>query len=125
MALVHYPHFVYRFYQSRIRRPLPVVPYGMRDERLLVVPSLVARMTVVTQLNPQIEVEVDGLGRGFAVLVETHSDDQLWTVVLNDSFAFVTVPQRKLRAVRSYTNDRGITDAQMNRMVLRKGRRNA
>lgn len=97
----------------------------MRDERLLVVPSLVARMTVVTQLNPQIEVEVDGLGRGFAVLVETHSDDQLWTVVLNDSFAFVTVPQRKLRAVRSYTNDRGITDAQMNRMVLRKGRRNA
>lgn len=69
-------------------------------------------MTVVTQLAEFIAVETP-LGDGYAVLVETGGDDQLWTVIISNSRAFVTFPQNKLRAKRSYTHGRDLNDAQM------------
>lgn len=72
-------------------------------------------MTVL-QLAPPIEVET-AQGRGFAVLVETHADDQLWTVILNDSRAFITYPQKSIKATRSFTCGRGVSD-QLMREIL-------
>lgn len=57
-------------------------------------------------------------GRGYALFVEADNHVQYWTVALNDTCAFVTFRQDAIRATRSYTHGRGISDDRM-RSILR------
>ena len=57
------------------------------------------------------------LGRGYALFVEADNHVQYWTVALNDSCAFVTFRQDAIRASKSYTHGRGITNEQMQGFV--------
>jgi hypothetical protein len=52
-------------------------------------------------------------GRGYALFVECDAHVQYWTVVLNDNCALTTFRQDAIRASKSYTHGRGITDEQM------------
>lgn len=60
------------------------------------------------------------LGTGRALFVERTPHDYFWTVALDDSQALVTFTQAKLRICRSYTHERGVSDAEMRRMIKRK-----
>lgn len=60
------------------------------------------------------------LGTGRALFVERTPHDTLWTVAMDDNQALVTFCQNKLRICRSYTQERGISDAQMRRIIKRK-----
>lgn len=70
---------------------------------------------MLIELREPIEVTTP-LGRGHALLVESTSQDQYWTVAL-DSGALVTFVQAKIRITRSYTQQRGITDEEMKRII--------
>ena len=60
------------------------------------------------------------LGTGRAILIERTPHDYWWTIALDDSQALVTLSQNKLRICRSYTHERGISDAEMKKIVKRK-----
>ena len=53
------------------------------------------------QLNESISVETP-LGPGYAILIETGTDDYWWTVAL-DTGAIVTFSQDKIRMAKSYS----------------------
>jgi hypothetical protein len=56
------------------------------------------------------------LGMGYVWFVETESDDNWYTVIL-DNGAVVTFKQSKIRVARSYTLGRGISDEEMKDIV--------
>ncbi len=60
------------------------------------------------------------LGTGRALFVQQTSHDNFWTVALDDTCALVTFAQNKLRIHRSYTHERGISNAEMRRIIRRK-----
>jgi hypothetical protein len=62
------------------------------------------------------EVETP-LGRGQSLFVETGEDDAFWTVAMRDNGAIVTFRQSKIRASRSYTLGRMISDQQMRDII--------
>ncbi len=70
---------------------------------------------MLIQLPESIQVETP-LGRGYAILVESTSQDQYWTVALENG-AIVTFLQQKIRISRSYTQMRGITDEEMREII--------
>ena len=76
-------------------------------------------LATTIQLEP-IAVETP-LGRGYAIVLETGPDDSFWTVILNDTRAFVTFRQRELRAARCYTYGRGVSDEQMKDIISHGG----
>ncbi len=59
------------------------------------------------------------LGRGYALFVETDNHVQYWTVVLNDTCAFVTFRQDTIRAQKSYTHGRGMGHDEMREAIRR------
>jgi hypothetical protein len=59
------------------------------------------------------------LGFGHAIFIEFGEHDTFWTVAMETS-AIVTFPQEKIRISRSYTHSRGISDAQMRRIIKPK-----
>ena len=65
---------------------------------------------IVTELRQPIAV-VTKLGKGHAILIETGSADQYWTVALLNG-AIVTFPQSRIRIAKAYTYDR-ISDEEM------------
>jgi hypothetical protein len=69
-------------------------------------------MGEMLELRSPIPVETP-LGRGWALFMESDSAEQYWTVVLNDSRAFVTFRQSEIHACRSYTYGRSMTDSEM------------
>jgi hypothetical protein len=69
-------------------------------------------MTAVLEFRSPIPVETPQ-GRGYAWFVEVDNHVQYWTVALNDTCALVTFRQDAIKAARSYTHGRGITDEQM------------
>lgn len=71
---------------------------------------------MILEFREPIEVDTP-LGRGRAFFVHITAHDNLWTVALNDSLAFVTFTQDRLRAANSYTQRRGIDDARMREIV--------
>lgn len=75
-------------------------------------------MTILEFHEP---VEVDTpLGRGLAFFVHVTVHDNHWTVALNESKAFVTFPQDRLRATSNYTQGRGLSDEQMRGIIKRE-----
>ena len=70
---------------------------------------------MLIQLSESIQVETP-LGRGYALFLESTSQDQYWTVGL-DNGAVVTFKQEKIRISKSYTQQRGITDEQMREII--------
>lgn len=72
---------------------------------------------MLIQLTEAIQVETP-LGKGYAILVESTSEDQYWTVALQNG-ALVTFMQSKIRIANSYTQERGITDEQMRSIIER------
>lgn len=56
------------------------------------------------------------LGRGYVWFVELESDDNWYTIIL-DNGAVVTFTQSQLRMCRNYTLKRGISDREMRRIV--------
>ena len=68
------------------------------------------------QLEEQIAVETP-LGPGMAIFFETGEDDNWWTILLNDSCAFVTFRQSEIRGKRCYTMKRGISDDEMRNII--------
>ena len=56
------------------------------------------------------------LGHGYALLFESGEQDSYWTVIL-DNQAVVTFRQEQIRVSRSYTHSRGISDAQMRKII--------
>jgi hypothetical protein len=60
------------------------------------------------------------LGSGRALFVERTPHDYFWTVALDDTQALVTFCQNKLRICKSYTHERGISDADMRKIVERQ-----
>ena len=61
------------------------------------------------------------LGSGYAMLFESGEHDNFWTVALENG-AIVTFAQDKIRVSRSYTHSRGISDAQMRKIIRAKPR---
>lgn len=74
---------------------------------------------MIHEFYEPIEVETP-LGKGRALFVERTPHDYFWTVALSDSQALVTFCQNKLRICRSYTHGRGISAAQMKKIIKRK-----
>lgn len=60
------------------------------------------------------------VGTGHALFVECDNHVQYWTIIMDDC-SFVTLPQDKIRACRSYTHGRGITHEEM-RGILERAR---
>lgn len=58
------------------------------------------------------------LGHGYAMFIEGGEQDNFWLVAL-DNCTLVTFPQEKIRVSRSYTHGRGISDAQMRKLIKR------
>lgn len=56
------------------------------------------------------------LGDGYAIFIEAAEYDTYWTVVLSNQ-AVVTFTQEQIRVSRSYTHRRGISDAQMKKII--------
>lgn len=73
-------------------------------------------MNSVLEFRSPVPVETP-LGRGYAWFVELDAHVQYWTVALNDTSAIMTFPQDKIRATRSYTAGRGISDEQMREII--------
>ncbi len=67
------------------------------------------------QLSEGIPVETP-LGSGTAIIFEGGEHDNAWTVVLENG-AFVTFPQRELRASRSYYPNVNMTIEQMKEII--------
>ena len=76
-------------------------------------------MIALLEFRAPIPVETP-LGRGYALFVEADAYVQYWTVVLDESAAFVTFRQSLIRAQNSYTHGRGITDDDMRDIVKHK-----
>ena len=57
------------------------------------------------------------IGTGRAILIERTPHDYWWTVIMDDTQAIVTVAQNKIRAFRSYTHERGISDEEMKEII--------
>lgn len=72
-------------------------------------------MSRVVQLQEMIQVTTP-LGRGYAVIFESGEQDNYWTVIIENG-AIVTFPQDKIRAARSYTHGRGISDEEMREII--------
>jgi hypothetical protein len=77
-------------------------------------------VSIVHEFVTPIPVETKQ-GRGLALFVEVDNHVQYWTIVLNDSRAFVTLAQDRILACRSYTHGRDFTEEQMAE-VLRRAR---
>jgi hypothetical protein len=71
---------------------------------------------VIHEFREPIEVDTP-LGRGLAFFVHITAHDNHWTVALNESKAFVTFTQNRLRATNSYSQGRGIDDAKMRQII--------
>jgi hypothetical protein len=56
------------------------------------------------------------LGHGYAIIFESGEHDNYWTVVL-DNGALVTFTQDRIKVSRDYTHRRGISDAEMQKIV--------
>lgn len=56
------------------------------------------------------------LGMGYVWFVETESDDNWYTIIL-DNGAIVTFNQSRIRVARSYTLKRGILDKEMKEII--------
>lgn len=67
------------------------------------------------QLEELISVETP-LGHGYAMIFESGEYDNHWTVAL-DNGAVVTFRQKQIRIARDYTHGRGISDAEMKKIV--------
>lgn len=61
------------------------------------------------------------LGFGYAMFVESGEFDTYWTIAM-DNCAIVTFTQDQIKVSRSYTHRRGISDAQMKKII--HGRKN-
>lgn len=72
----------------------------------------------VIQLSEMIPVDTP-LGRGLAILYEPREHEAYWTVVLRDG-AIVAFTQDRIRVARSYTHRRGISDAEMRKILAKK-----
>lgn len=66
----------------------------------------------LTELIPM----VTPLGDGYAIILETTSQDYHWTIIL-DNGALVTFTQDKVRAASSYSHGRGIDDKRMRKII--------
>lgn len=71
---------------------------------------------MIYEFRDPIEVDTP-LGRGRAFFVQFTAHDNYWTVALNESKAFVTFTQDRLRATNSYTQRRGISDERMREVI--------
>lgn len=67
------------------------------------------------QLDEMLSVETT-LGHGYAIIFEAGEDDNFWTVAL-DNGALVTFAQSEIKMSRSYTRGRGISDAEMKKII--------
>jgi hypothetical protein len=76
---------------------------------------------MILEFREPIEVDTP-LGRGHALYVHITAHDNHWTVALNESKAFVTFTQDRLRATNSYTHGRGIDDARMREIIKPRSR---
>lgn len=56
------------------------------------------------------------LGHGYAMIFESGEHDNHWTVAM-DNGAVVTFRQDQVRVSRDYTHGRGISDAQMRKII--------
>jgi hypothetical protein len=56
------------------------------------------------------------LGKGRAIFIEITGHDYYWTVIL-DNCAIVTFTQDKIKACRSYTHNRSITNDEMMNII--------
>jgi len=72
-------------------------------------------MSEPLELRESISVETP-LGHGYAVIFESGENDNWWTVFM-DNGAIVTFTQEQIRISRSYTHSRGISDAQMRKII--------
>ena len=70
---------------------------------------------MILQLTELIPVETP-LGSGYAIIIESSAHDYYWTVALENQ-ALVTFTQDKIRIARSYTQHRGIEDAEMRKII--------
>lgn len=70
---------------------------------------------MIHEFNDSIRVNTP-VGNGYAIFVDCGNDDYWWTIAL-DNGAIVTFQQSKIRLARSYTKRRGITDAQMRKII--------
>lgn len=71
---------------------------------------------MIHELRSPIPVETPQ-GRGWAVLYESDTTEAWWTVILNDTCAFMTFRQEKIRACRSYTYGRDMSDEDMRQII--------
>lgn len=72
-------------------------------------------MGALHEWRERISVETP-LGHGYAVLIECGAEDNWWTVIL-DNGAIVSFPQDRIRASRAYGYRRGISDAEMRKII--------
>lgn len=72
----------------------------------------------VLQLSEMIPV-LTPLGRGHAIIYEAREHEAYWTVVLEDG-ALVAFTQDRIRVARSYTHRRGLSDAEMKKILAKK-----
>ena len=70
---------------------------------------------MIYELRELIDVDTP-LGRGKAFLIESGTHDYWWTVVFHNG-AIVTFTQNKIRMLRSYSHDRGISDEEMKEII--------
>lgn len=73
---------------------------------------------MIHEFSETISVETP-LGGGEAILIECDKHDNYWTVILENG-AIVTFRQEKVRAKRSYTYGRGISDQEMTEIIKPK-----
>jgi hypothetical protein len=74
-------------------------------------------MSLPVELREWLAVETP-LGPGYAIIFESGTDDNFWTVAL-ETGAIVTFRQSKIRMVACYTYGRGVSDRQMRKIVRR------
>ena len=73
---------------------------------------------VVIQLHESVPVKTP-LGDGYAIIFEGSAHDNYWTVALSTG-AIVTFRQEQIRAARSYTHGRQMTDQEMTNIIQEK-----
>jgi len=73
---------------------------------------------MIMQIQELIPVETP-LGSGYAIIFESLSHDNYWTVAL-DNGAIVTFTQDKIKMSNSYTHNRGISDKRMLDIINKK-----
>lgn len=74
---------------------------------------------MIVQLHPVLALETP-LGRGDAILYEDDGYEVYWTVVLSDTCAIVQFKNNEVRAARNYTARRGISHAEMRKIIAPK-----